>query len=420
MTTKNKILHAAEIKGTITAPASKSIIQRFIAIAALTKGRSILHGYTPCNDSKAALQIAKDLGAEVLSDGNKVIINGNFKPVSRTLNCGESGLGLRMFAPIAALWNSPVTLTGEGSLKTRPVGMLEQPLSDMGIMIKTYNGTLPVEVCGPFKGGISILNGSISSQILTGLLIASPLAVSDTTILVRDLKSKPYIDMTIQIMADFGVEALHDEYETFTIKSGQRYSEREYTAEGDWSGASFLLVAGALGGSVTVENLSTDSKQADSAVLKVIEDAGAIVTVTRENVKVEKNELNAFEFDATESPDLFPPLVALAAHCNGVSGIKGVSRLKHKESDRATVLMNEFAELGTNIEIGDDTMFVYGGTFKGGKLNSNNDHRIAMAGAVASILSEEPVMIEDYGCVAKSYTDFFKDLEKISNPAVMV
>lgn len=415
-----KIIQPAEIRGTITAPASKSMTQRFIAIATITDGTSILHGYTPCNDSNASLQIARDLGAEVTIENDTVKVKGGINLRSEILNCGESGLGIRMFTPIAALLDSPVTLTGEGSLKSRPVGMLEQPLSDMGISIKTNNGKVPIEVCGPFKGGISILNGAISSQILTGILIASPLAHNDTTILVRDLKSKPYIDMTIRKMSDFGVEASHINYETFSVRANQKYKAREYRAEGDWSGASFLLVAGALGGDVTVKNISVDSSQADREILKVIEEAGAIVTVDENSVKITKNELKAFVFDATECPDLFPPLVALASHCKGVSEIKGVSRLKHKESDRSAVLQKEFAKLGTKIEIREDTMFIHGGTLSGGIINSNNDHRIAMAGAVAAILSDEPVEIENPDCVAKSYTDFFKDLEKVSRPVLIV
>jgi 3-phosphoshikimate 1-carboxyvinyltransferase len=222
--------------------------------------------------------------------------------------------------------------------------------------------------------------------------------------------------MTLQIMLDFGVEVSNTDYETFFVKSNQNYKAREYTAEGDWSGASFLLIAGALRGSVTVENICTDSKQADMAVLQVIKEAGAIVSIDRNSVTVTKKDLNAFTFDATESPDLFPPLAALASHCKGVSEIKGVSRLKHKESDRSSVLQKEFAKLGTRIEVSGDSMFIYGGTLSGGKINSNNDHRIAMAGAVAAIAAQEPVEIENPECVAKSYADFFKDLEKVSSP----
>ena len=173
------------------------------------------------------------------------------------------------------------------------------------------------------------------------------------------------------------------------------------------------MVAGALGGSITVTNIRSSSKQADMALLQAIRDAGAIVEVSDTAVTVRKHILQAFTFDATDCPDLFPPLVSLAAHCKGVSEIRGVSRLKHKESDRATVLQTEFAKLGTRIENKGDSMFVYGGTLVGGSMHANNDHRIAMAGAVAAIAAKHPVQIENPECVAKSYPGFWQDFETI-------
>lgn len=408
-----QIIHPTSIAGTLAAPASKSMMQRAIAIATLAKGTSVLHGYTPSNDSDAALQIAQDLGATVTMNGETITIIGGLQPRTLNLNCGEAGLGIRMFTPIASLWNSPITLHGEGSLKTRPIATVEKPLRDLGVTISTNNGFVPVHVCGPMQGGTSHVDGSLSSQILTGLLIASPLAKADTTFIVKDLKSKPYIDMTLQIMQDFGVLATNNNYQTFTIAANQSYTPQEYTVEGDWSGASFLLVAGALGGSITVKNVRSDSKQADMALLQAIENAGAIITIEKNSVTITKHELNAFLFDATECPDLFPPLVSLAAHCKGVSEIRGVSRLKHKESDRATVLQTEFAKLGTRIENKGDSMFVYGGTLIGGSMHANNDHRIAMAGAVAAIAAKHPVQIENPECVAKSYPGFWQDFETI-------
>ena len=250
--------------------------------------------------------------------------------------------------------------------------------------------------------------------MLTGFLIALPLAKHDTILHVKDLKSKPYIDMTIGIMDDFGVLVEHDNYQEFRVRSGQKYTPRAYTIEGDWSGAAFLLVAGALGGDVRVNNLAAESNQADVAILQAIKDAGAVVSTEQNSVSVEKMELNAFSFDATECPDLFPPLVALAAHCDGNSIITGVSLLKHKESDRAAVLKKEFAKLGTEIELDGDIMVVKGGTLKGGKMHANNDHRIAMAGACAAILAKEPVEIENPECIAKSYPGFYDDFNEIS------
>ncbi|MDR1761893.1 MAG: 3-phosphoshikimate 1-carboxyvinyltransferase [Bacteroidales bacterium] len=410
-----KTISPTHIDGSLPAPASKSMMQRAIAIATLAQGTSILHGYTPSNDSDAALAIAHDLGAKVNKRNDVIEINGNFSPRTHTLNCGEAGLGIRMFTPIAALWHERITLQGEGSLKTRPIETLVQPLLDLGAEIQTNNGFVPVHVKGPLKGGTAHVEGNLSSQILTGLLIASAYAQTDTTFAVHELKSKPYIDMTIQIMHDFGVAVANDNYQRFFVKSGQQYQAQQYSVEGDWSGAAFLLVAGALGGRVTVSNLRSDSRQADMAILDALKKAGAAIQWKGHSITVTKNRLNAFEFDATECPDLFPPLVALAVHCKGITKIKGVGRLFHKESNRAAVLQQEFMKLGANITIEGDEMLVQGGRVQGGRIFAHNDHRIAMAAACAAICAENRVEIENHECVAKSYPHFFEDFALISN-----
>lgn len=408
-----KTIEPCKISGKLEAPASKSMMQRAIAIAALAKGTSVLHGYTPSNDSDAALKIAEGLGAEVLVNAGTVTIKGGLNPKTQDLHVGESGLGIRMFTPIAALCSQKMALNGGGSLKVRPIDMIEKPLQDLGVTVQTNNGFVPISVQGPINGGTANVDGSLSSQILTGLLIAAPLAKNNTTYKVHDLKSKPYIDMTLQIMNDFKVSAINNSYKTFEIPCKQQYVAQEYNVEGDWSGAAFLLVAAALGGELTVANLRADSKQADVAILTAIASAGAIVEVQKDSIFVKKQALNSFKFDATECPDLFPPLVVLAAHCKGVTEIKGVSRLKHKESDRATVLKNEFAKLGVEIENQGDTMFVRGGAVKSGRIHANNDHRIAMAGACIAILAQGKVEVENPECVAKSYPSFFEDFHKI-------
>lgn len=406
---ENQIIQPGCVHGTIVPPASKSVMQRAIAIAALAEGTSQLYGYSPSNDSDAALNIAESLGATVCREGEKITITGGMKNVRNTLCCGEAGLGIRMFTPIASLWHEPITLQGEGSLKKRPVNGLEEPLKNLGVEIATNNGFVPITVCGPMLGGFTEVDGSLSSQILTGLLIASPYAQRDVNLSVKDLKSKPYIDITLSMMKEFSVKVGRHEYDAFCIPAGQTYKAQDFVVEGDWSGASFLLVAGALNGEITVENLSMDSYQADKAIMDVLHLVGANITVNEKSVHVEHNQLNAFSFDATECPDLFPPLVSLAAHCAGNSVIKGVSRLAHKESNRAVVLQNEFAKLGTKIVLNDDEMIVYGGTLQGGKIHANNDHRIAMAGAVAALRAQKSIEIENPECVAKSYPQFWKD-----------
>ncbi len=400
------------------------MMQRAIAAAILANGKSVLNNYTPCGDTDSALQIARDLGCRIQIDGKRILITGSYSKLSADdqpgfntektiINCGESGLAMRMFTPVAALDHRWITLSGKGSLLKRPVSMLESPLKELGANIETNNGFVPVKVKGPLKGGYATVDGSISSQLLTGLLIALPCTDEDSILLVDNLTSKPYIEMTLQVMKAFGVEASHSDYKTFSIKGKQEYHPVEYDVEGDWSGAAFLLVAGALRGSVIVENLSTDSLQADTKILKALDLAGARVTSSGNSVYVEKSSLNAFEFDATDCPDLFPPLVALASHCKGRSFLKGVGRLQHKESNRAIVLKDEFAKLGTEIKLQDDLMIIEGGLLKGGKVHSNNDHRIAMSTAVAATAATDPVIIENSESVAKSYPGFYEDLKTI-------
>ena len=273
---------------------------------------------------------------------------------------------------------------------------------------------MPVSVCGPLCGGCAEVDGSLSSQIVTGLLIAAPYAQTDVILNVKNLKSKPYIDITLNMMKQFGVEVKNYNYERFEIGCHQHYSPMNYIVEGDWSGVAFLLIAGALSGNVTVINVSMNSSQADKAIVDVLRMVGANVNILENAISVSKGDLNSFDFDATECPDLFPPLVALASHCNGITKIKGVSRLAHKESNRALVLQKEFAKVGTRIDLVEDEMVIYGGMLVGGKMHANNDHRIAMAGAVAALLARQPIEIENPECVAKSYPQFWNDLALIS------
>ena len=410
---ENKIISPRTVRGTIKPPASKSVMQRAIAISALAQGTSHLFGYSSSNDSDAALKIAENLGATVSVDGEQVTIVGGLKPKTLTLNCGEAGLGIRMFTPIASLWHEAITLQGEGSLKKRPVDVLEAPLRQLGVQISTNNGFVPVQVCGPMLGGYANVDGSLSSQILTGLLIAAPYARKDVILCVKDLKSKPYIDITLDMMKKFGVSVGRHDYDSFVIPAEQTYKAQDFCVEGDWSGAAFLLVAAALNGDVTVENISMDSCQADKAIVDALLKVGAKVVINNNSISVAHSQLHAFSFDATECPDLFPPLVSLAAHCDGATKIQGVSRLAHKESNRALVLQQEFAKLGTKIDLDGDMMIIHGGTLQGGKMHANNDHRIAMAGAVAALLAQSSVEIENPECVAKSYPEFWEDLEKM-------
>lgn len=407
-----KTVRPSIISGTINAPPSKSMTQRAIAAALLAEGRSVILNPSLCNDSGSAIEVASGLGAEVEVMGNEIRITGGRKVRSKNLNCGESGLAVRMFSPVAALYDVELILTGEGSLLKRPMSMITDALEQMGVMCKTNNGYLPVSIKGPLEGGQAEIEGSLSSQLLSGLLMALPNAPGDSVIKVRNLKSKPYIDMTIEILNDFGTVVENIDYEMFRIPGGQKFIAREYTVEGDWSGGAFLLIAGAINGHLRVTGLHTSSKQSDMAVLDALSKAGANYEIGDRYIEVSRSDLVAFEFDATESPDLFPPLVALASYCRGKTAIKGVSRLIHKESNRAEALVSEFVKMGIEIETEGDWMKITGGQIRGAKVSSYGDHRIAMAAAVAAIGADGEIVIDNPECVAKSYPGFFEDLKK--------
>lgn len=408
-----RLVKPSPINGCIKAPASKSVAQRAIAIASMANGESQVLCSGNSDDVISAIGVCKALGADIKGGKDKLIIKGGLKTPEQTLNCGESGLGIRMFSCIAATLEQPITLTGINTLVNRPMEIVEQSIKAMGAQCKTQNGCIPITVKGPIKGGIARVDGSLSSQVITGMLMAAPLAKADTTILVDNLQSKPYIDLTIDAMKAFGIEVDNIDYKEFSIKGNQAYSPANFTVESDWSGAAFLLVAGAIAGRIKVENLNPMSKQADRAIIEALMWAGAKISIQENFIEASKHELNAFHFDATHCPDLFPPLVALAAHCKGESRILGVSRLRVKESDRAKTLQQEFKKLGTKIEIEGELMRIFGGQVTGSTITSHGDHRIAMAFTVAALAANGDVIIEGAECVEKSYPLFFEDLTTV-------
>jgi 3-phosphoshikimate 1-carboxyvinyltransferase len=406
-----KLIKPSEISGKVKAPSSKSIMQRAVAIALLSDGTTYLHNPSFCDDSKTSLEIVGSLGASVEIAKDVVKIEGGFSPKEYNINCGESGLSLRMFSAIASLSEKEITLIGGGSLKNRPILMIEEPLKHLGVICRTNNGYIPVKLKGPLRGGQARVNGSISSQFLSGLLIVLPCVKKNSLVFVKNLKSKPYIDLTLQVIEEFGAKVQNKDYERFVIAGKQKYCPRDYTIEGDWSGASFLLVAGALCGEATIDKISINSRQADKKIIDALEKCGADLIMAENSISVRKNRLNPFELDATESPDLFPPLVALASKCEGISKIKGSERLKFKESNRASALKEEFGKIGIKIDIIDDTMYVKGGEIMGGTISSHNDHRIAMALSLVGLASKKGVIVENSECIKKSYPNFFEDLE---------
>lgn len=407
-------IHKGRIAGSITAPASKSYAQRAVAAALLAGGETTLTHLDMCNDTRAALDVARRLGASVSHEGTTYTIRGGLNPVSTKLNIGESGLATRLFTPIASLCHMPITINGEGSILRRPIEMMEEPLQALGVEVISNGGYLPISVKGPMRGGEIHVDGSLSSQFITGLLMTLPLSPNDTVLHVENLKSRPYVDMTIDLAARFGVAIEHNNYEQFYIAGGQHYTPCTYNIEGDWSGASCLLVAGATAGSITIRNLNHISLQADLAIIEALARAGAEIITTNSSVTVHGGPLHAFEFDATDCPDLFPALAALAASCEGTSVLTGTQRLTYKESNRAKTIAEVFGRLGIGVDLSEEnTMRITGGPVSSAVVDSHNDHRIAMAAAVAALSSDDSVVIEGADAADKSYPNFWNDLDTL-------
>ena len=419
-------IQPSRISGTIVAPASKSCMQRACALALLADGEVTLINPGKSNDDLAALDILQKLGTNILKkEAEDLLIIDSKAPPSGggggfVLNCGESGLGIRMFTPIAALSSEEIIITGTGSLLNRPMHFFDEIFPQLGISIQSNNGHLPIKIKGPLQPADITIDGSLSSQFLTGLLIAfAKAAAKPVTISVKNLKSKSYIDLTLQMMKQFGYDVENNNYESFVVNPKLLNPKLlNYTIEGDWSGAAFLLVAGAIAGSITVKGLDVFSTQADKAVLQALIDCGTNISIEEEQITINSSLAangKPFHFNATDCPDLFPPLVALAAYCNGTTVIEGVSRLTHKESNRALTLQQEFLKLGVTITLQDDLMMIEGGVkLKSATVHSHHDHRIAMACAVAALQATGETIIEDAEAVNKSYPGFYEDLKLLN------
>ena len=418
-------------------PASKSFAQRAIVAAALSEGTSRLGGYTPCDDSEAAIAAARALGASVTRSGRTLTVKG-IGPVTKplglkTLNAGESGLLARLMVPLLSQINgSEVTITGEKTLLRRPLKGVSDIMASFGVLIKEQK--VPLTVTGQLIPGVADISGKNGSQLISGLLMALPLADKNSMLYVSEPKSIPYMFVTLDVLRHFGIrtssemegdeEMISDDdwaacsKVTFKIKGQQAYKAANFNIESDWSAAANLLVAGAVFGSVEIEGLDSKSLQADLSIIDILVDAGAAVSQSEEGaIRVRKGPLRAVDVDLGNAPDLFPIVSVLAAFCAGRSRISGIGRLAGKESDRAAGILEMLTSMGVSAAIDGDDLFVEGESLasrtlggrllKGGQYSSRHDHRMAMALKVASIGAESPVIIDDEACVCKSFPDFF-------------
>jgi len=412
----------SEIDGKVKAPPSKSLTIRALAAALLAPKESVIISPSSCVDARVALDLIQGLGAKVKVLNDRVHVHGGFpgisplSPEGSRLSCGESGLTMRLFAPLVVLQPHPIWLDGEGTLLRRPMDMLEAPLQKLGARCQTQAGLPPVFVQGPLHPGRLTVEASRTSQFLSGLVMALPLLSGDSEVIVTQLKSRPYVEMTIELLKEFQVQIQvqrNPDIHLFRVPGLQRYRPACYRVEGDWSGAAFLLVAASLRGRIEVIGLDIRSKQADTKILEALGAAGARVLVENQSVIVEKAALQPFEFDASDCPDLFPPLSVLAAGCPGRSRILGADRLAYKESHRGKALVSELGKIGVDIRLEPSCLIVSGGPIRGGATRSHSDHRIAMACAVAGLISREGVRITGWEDVNKSYPDFFAALKSI-------
>lgn len=412
----DKTISPSHVSGEVRPPCSKSYAQRALAAALLCKGETTLSNIELCDDTRYAMDVIANLGANLRQTGpTEYVIRGGLAPQTDRINTGESGLATRLFTPVAALCDHEITITGSGSMLRRPIGMMIDPLRNLGAEVVS-NGFLPIAVRGPLRGGETDVDAQVSSQFLTGLLMALPLAEGDTILHVEQPNSLPYLAVTVDLASKFKIRMEHNNFREFFIPGGQHYVPTKLHIEGDWSCAAFMLVAGAIAGEVTAKPMNTLSLQADLAIIEALTKAGAVIITTPNEITVRHRELTCFDFDATQRPDLFPILAVLASNCEGESHIRGVNRLIYKESNRAEAIHTQYVRLGMDVSFGDDVMTVRGKKLTGGTADSCGDHRIAMAAAIAGLAAEGPVTITNAQAVTKSYPRFWEDLERLTTP----
>ncbi len=417
------------LRGTVQVPPSKSVAHRAMIASALSAAPCCIKNVAMSKDIQATLACMKALGAEVQWEQSKgeVRFSGQREeklPDTLVLDCGESGSTLRFLMPLSLLTGKTVVLTGRGRLMQRPQKPYQDLFTQKGISFIQNEDS--IEICGALKPGLFRLPGNVSSQFITGLLYALPLLSGDSEIqLTTLLESKGYVDLTLQVLKDFGIVIQNDNYRRFVVPGGQKYLPRDYTIEGDYSQAAFFLVAGALGCDVTLTGLNPESLQGDKKILELLEEAGAQVQrLENGGLTVRRTDkMHGIRIDAREIPDLVPILAVLCAFCDGESLIHNAGRLRMKESDRLSATARELRQMGIDIFEGADFLRIQGTSVaKGTTVSSWNDHRIAMATAIAACRAEGDVLIcGGREAVTKSYPDFFEVYQSLATgPRVLL
>lgn len=411
-------INPSKLKGRITIPSSKSLCHRAVICASLSEGISNIENMFFSQDVKATCQAMSNLGVEVVYRGDsKIKIKGASKLdlKSNSINCFESGSTLRFLIPIAATLGKEVTFNGRGKLVERPLGDYYRIFDEQQIQYKNINGKLPLTINGKLKASEYRIKGDVSSQFISGLLFALPLLGGDSKITVTtELQSKAYVDLTIDVLKAFSVEVQNNNYREFIVKENEKYMASDYKVEGDFSQAAFWLVANVLGAEVVCEGMNMNSIQGDKVIVEIIKSMGGEIVVEGEKAKALSCKTKGTVIDASECPDLVPVLTVLGALSEGTTEITNAARLRFKESDRLAAITSELNKIGADIEEKEDGLIIRGKeTLIGGKVNSWNDHRIAMALAVASTRCIEPLIIEGADSVEKSYPNFWQHFREL-------
>jgi len=412
------------VTGEVSAPSSKSYTHRAVILASLATGESLIENPLLSDDTLYTIDACRSLGTEIELKSNRLMITGtggqiNVTPGSEKIFAGNSGSTIRMVAPLAALAQAKVVLDGDSRLRQRPLGDLITALQSLGVRIRSLgnNGYLPVEIQGAkLSGGEITTGGGVSSQHISALLIIAPYTENGLTIKIAgELHSKPYLDITLNLMQKFGVETVNQDYKEFMVTGSQQYQGKRYRIEGDYSSAAYFLAAGAIGGKpVKVKNLKANSAQGDKYLLNILSQMGCSVEYQKEAVTVSRhNELKGIDVDMGDYPDLVQTVAVVAAYARGKTRITNIGHLRFKETDRLGNTAAELGKLGIKVEVNDDAMLIYGGKPKGTEFEAHNDHRMAMSLSIAALFAEGDSIINGAGAVTKSYPQFFNDLTNL-------
>ncbi|HIE15209.1 TPA: 3-phosphoshikimate 1-carboxyvinyltransferase [Candidatus Bathyarchaeota archaeon] len=410
-----------EIHGKIEAPPSKSYTHRAIIASSLSEGESLIENPLLCDDILATLSACKMLGAEIeLLNREKMHVKGTFniKTPEDVINCRNSASTIRFLAPICALSSGISVLTGEESLRKRPMKPLLDSLRDLGVKCYStrYDGKPPIIIFGEgIRGGKTCIRGDVSSQFLSGLLFATPKAEKDTEIrVIGELESAPYVEMTINVLEKHGIDIIASENLTqFEIPSKQEFLPANHFIEGDYSSASFILGAAALTDSrIRVMNLPSKTLQGDKAIIDILRKMNVDVKMGENHVEVNgvKGHLRGININLKNNPDLFPICAVLAASAKGKTKIKGVKRLRLKESDRLDSMSKGLKKMGAKITMDREIVRIIGGELHGAEIDPHDDHRVAMAFTIAALKAEGETVIHNIECINKSYPNFVRDL----------